>query len=81
MTERCPKCGGPVERVGWNNNPDETQLRAKLDTLEDVETGAVAVARANRGDLAATLDEQHGRYLLALRRLFNGCDECGRKPR
>lgn len=83
--ERCPKCAGPVE---WRPAPFSESgepvigrvCRALSDSLEDVETEAVAVAKRNRGDLAATLDEQHGRYLLALRRLFNGCATCGREP-
>lgn len=74
--ERCPKCGGPVEAVhldhrGGDNCTTECYSRALPDTLEGIE---------------AEVDGHENQHYLnhavkpILRRLFNGCAECGREP-
>lgn len=71
QAERCPKCGGPVERVEPQLVPGAvalhlSRIRARPDTLEDVRQ------EWKWGD--------GGTELRIIDRLFNGCDECGRYP-
>lgn len=70
MPERCPGCGGPVDRYG------EVEGRSKFtalpDTLEGIEAEASESKTEWREDAVRPMWD-------ALRRLFNGCTVCGRE--
>lgn len=74
MSERCPACGGPVEkrRHVQPAATDEYTYRALPDTLEGIGQEWVHYLDGKPNCYHPELLER------ALRRLFNGCETCGR---